>query len=85
MTITRLSVTPNTRLQTVFRVVGPDGVVTWQVWTACHNRNAPLHEMLGTFMQLNADGSATRVTYRPDDTVHEFECLPAYKDKHDAR
>lgn len=77
MSETRLYVAPNTRLQTVWRVVDPLGNVSFQVWTACADRNAPFHKMLGTHMDLRADGSVTRVSLRPDDTVHTFDVMPA--------
>lgn len=80
---TRLNIAPNTRLQTVWRVVDAHGRVTWQVWTACADRNAPFTQMLGTHMQLNPDGSVTRVSLRPDDTVHTFDVMPPVGDTHE--
>ena len=78
---TRLYIPPNTRLQTVWRVTDPFGNVGWQVYTACHDRNAAWRDMLGTHMQLNPNGSVTRVTLRPDDTVHEMLVMPKLGDE----
>ena len=75
MSSTRLYIPPNTRLQTIWRHVDPFGHVTWQVWTACHDRNAPYHDMLGTHLALQPDGSATRVTLRPNDETHIMEVM----------
>lgn len=80
MTATRLYIAPNTRLQTVWRCVGGDGRVTWQVWTACHDRNAPFNDMLGTFMQLHPTGAVDRVTLSPDGTERIMEVMPQIGD-----
>lgn len=74
--VTRLYIPNNTRLQTVWRVVDQHGAVTWQVYTACQDRNAPFHQMLGTALHLQPNGAVTRVTLRTDDTVHEMEIMP---------
>ena len=72
---TRLYVPPRTRLETVWRVGAPFNA-SWQVWTATADRNAPFEQMLGTFLYLHADGSAERVTLRPDQTIEQVEVMP---------
>lgn len=81
--MTRLYIPPRTRLETVFRRVNPDGTVSWHVWTACADRNAPFEQMLGTFMQLDADGMVTRVTLRHDDSVDVMEVMPKIGEEKD--
>lgn len=76
MSATRLYIPTNTRLQTVWRVVHPDGSISWQAWTACHDRNAPFEQMLGTALVMHANGSADRITIRPDDTTHLMTVMP---------
>lgn len=68
---TRLYIPPRARLETVWRIQD-----AWQVWTMCPDRNAPFDQMIGTFLQLNADGSAVRVTLRTDGTIDEHEVMP---------
>lgn len=75
---TRLHVMPHTRLETVWRVVLPDGRVQWEVWTAVKDRNAPFHGMQGTNLTLHDDGSVTRVTINPDMTDRVIEVMPMY-------
>ena len=79
MSPTRLYIPPRTHLETVWRVQGPNNQSQWQIWTACLDRNAPFHQMMGTCMQLGADGRVTRVTYRPDDTESIIEVMEKMK------
>lgn len=77
---TKLNIPRGTRLHTVWRAVLHDGTIQWQVWTGIDDVNAPFGKALGTYMQLNDDGSVTRVTERHND-VDIWEIIPAYGDK----
>lgn len=77
---TRLYVPRGTRLHTVWRVLRADGSLSWQVWTACPDPNAPFEQMLGTHMELSSDGAVHRVTERTTD-VDVFEVMPPFTDE----
>lgn len=49
---------------------------TWQAWTACHNRNAPFADMMGTCLVMHSGGKAERMTVNPDGTVRVMEVIP---------
>lgn len=76
MSPTRLAIPGNTRLMTVWRVLQPDGSVMWQAVTACHDKNAPYRDLLGTSLRMYADGHAERHTIRPDDTEMVLQVMP---------
>jgi hypothetical protein len=83
MSQSRLYIPTNVRLQTIWRVVHPNGTVSWQAWTACHDRNAPFEQMLGTALVLHANGSADRMTIRPDDTTQIMTVMPPVSNRSD--
>lgn len=46
-----------------------------------HDRNAPFEDMLGTALVLHANGSASRMTIRPDDTMQFLDVMPPVTQK----
>lgn len=76
MSPTRLYVPPRTRLETVWRTWNSDGHAVYQVWTDTQDRSAPFAAMLGTMLQLSPDGSAERITLRPDGTIDIMTVMP---------
>lgn len=76
---TRLYIPPHTRLETVWRTVDDTGVITWHVYTACADRNAPWNKMRGTALQLNYNGSVERYTEEVD-YIKSMEVMPRVKE-----